>query len=42
MVQIDEEIAIHGLNALKVDEYGLDEMDNRICLPSFTNSMEDL
>jgi Holliday junction DNA helicase RuvB len=27
---IDEEIAIHGLNALKVDEYGLDEMDNRI------------
>src|SRR5688500_18188995 len=27
---IDEEIAIHGLNALRVDEYGLDEMDNRI------------
>lgn len=27
---IDEEIAVHGLNALKVDEYGLDEMDNRI------------
>lgn len=27
---IDEEIAIHGMNALRVDEYGLDEMDNRI------------
>lgn len=27
---IDEEIAMHGLNALRVDEYGLDEMDNRI------------
>lgn len=27
---IDEAIAIHGLNALRVDEYGLDEMDNRI------------
>ena len=27
---IDEDIAIHGLNALRVDEYGLDEMDNRI------------
>jgi Holliday junction DNA helicase RuvB len=27
---IDEEIAIHGLNALRVDQYGLDEMDNRI------------
>lgn len=27
---INEEIAIHGLNALRVDEYGLDEMDNRI------------
>lgn len=27
---IDEEIAIHGLNALRVDAYGLDEMDNRI------------
>jgi Holliday junction DNA helicase RuvB len=27
---IDEEIAVHGLNALKVDEFGLDEMDNRI------------
>jgi len=27
---IDEAIAVHGLNALRVDEYGLDEMDNRI------------
>lgn len=27
---IDEEIAIHGMNALRVDEFGLDEMDNRI------------
>src|SRR5687768_10445252 len=27
---IDEEIAIHGMNALRVDAYGLDEMDNRI------------
>ncbi len=27
---IDEPIAVHGLNALRVDEYGLDEMDNRI------------
>jgi Holliday junction DNA helicase RuvB len=27
---IDEQIAIHGLHALRVDEYGLDEMDNRI------------
>lgn len=27
---INEEIAIHALNALKVDEFGLDEMDNRI------------
>src|SRR4030095_1741912 len=27
---IDEQIAIQSLNALKVDKYGLDEMDNRI------------
>ncbi|MEO1712110.1 MAG: Holliday junction branch migration DNA helicase RuvB [Bacteroidota bacterium] len=27
---IDREIAQYGLNALNVDEYGLDEMDNRI------------
>jgi Holliday junction DNA helicase RuvB len=27
---IDEKIAIQSLNALKVDKYGLDEMDNRI------------
>lgn len=27
---IDREIAMYGLNALKVDESGLDEMDNRI------------
>src|SRR4029078_4102759 len=27
---IDGEIAKHGLKALRVDEYGLDEMDNRI------------
>jgi Holliday junction DNA helicase RuvB len=27
---IDEDIAMHGLNALRVDSFGLDEMDNRI------------
>ena len=27
---IDEEIAMHALQALRVDEYGLDDMDNRI------------
>jgi Holliday junction DNA helicase RuvB len=27
---IDGDIANHGLKALRVDEYGLDEMDNRI------------
>jgi Holliday junction DNA helicase RuvB len=27
---IDEAIAMHGLNALRVDSFGLDEMDNRI------------
>jgi Holliday junction DNA helicase RuvB len=27
---IDEAIAMHGLQALRVDEFGLDEMDNRI------------
>jgi holliday junction DNA helicase RuvB len=29
---VDEEIAKYGLKALNVDEYGLDEMDNRILL----------
>jgi len=29
---IDKKIALYGLDALNVDEYGLDEMDNRILL----------
>lgn len=39
--RIDRDIARLSLSALNIDQYGLDEIDNKICSPSSTSSAAD-